>query len=71
MASQDHGIHSFKECGLEGSDYVQQTLGRAHTRRSWTHNKRKLLSTQMALLRPSANTSYVGTQKDTYGLKVA
>ena len=25
----------------EGSDYFQQTLGRAHTRRSSTHNKRK------------------------------
>ena len=41
MASEDHGIHSFKECVLEGSDYLQQTLGRAHTRRSSTHNKRK------------------------------
>ena len=30
-----------------------------------------VLSTQMALLRPSADTSYVGTQKDIYGLKVA
>ena len=30
-----------------------------------------LLSTQMALLRPSVDTSYVGTQKDTFGLKVA
>ena len=30
-----------------------------------------LLSTQMALLHLSADTSYVGTQKDTYGLKVA
>ena len=30
-----------------------------------------LLSTQMALLRPSADISYVGTQKDIYGLKVA
>ena len=30
-----------------------------------------LLSTQMALLHPSADTSYVGTQKDTFGLKVA
>ena len=41
MASQDHGIHSFKECVPEGSDYFQQTLRRAHTRRSSTHNKRK------------------------------
>ena len=41
MASQDHGIHSFKECVPKGSDYLQQTLGRAHTRRSSTHNKRK------------------------------
>ena len=24
--------NSFKECMLEGSDYFQQTLGRAHTR---------------------------------------
>ena len=32
MASQDHGIHSFEECVPEGSDYLQQTLGRAHTR---------------------------------------
>ena len=38
MASQDHGIHSFKECVPEGSDYFQQTLGR---RRSLTHNKRR------------------------------
>ena len=30
-----------------------------------------LLSTQMALLRPSADIPYVGTQKDIYGLKVA
>ena len=30
-----------------------------------------LLSTQLALLHLSANTSYVGTQKDTYGLKVS
>ena len=41
MASQDHGIHSFKECVLEWSDYFQHTLGRAHTRRSSTNNKRK------------------------------
>ena len=41
MASQDHGIHSFKECVPEGSDYFQETLGRAHTRRISTHNKRK------------------------------
>ena len=26
---------------VEGSDYLQQTLGRAHTRQSLTHNKRK------------------------------
>ena len=38
MASQDHGIHSFKECVPEGSDYFQQTLER---RRSSTHNKRR------------------------------
>ena len=37
MASQDHGIHSFEECVIEGSDYFQQTLGR---RRNSTHNKR-------------------------------
>ena len=41
MASQDHGIHSFKECVLEGSDYLQQTLGRVHTRRILTHYKRR------------------------------
>ena len=28
MASQDHGIHSCKECVPEGSNYFQQTLGR-------------------------------------------
>ena len=38
MASQDHGIHSCKECVPEGSDYFQQTMGR---RRSSTHNKRR------------------------------
>ena len=27
MAFQDRGIHSFKECVPEGSDYFQQTLG--------------------------------------------
>ena len=41
MAFQDHGIHSFEECVPEISDYLQQTLGRAHTRRISTHNKRK------------------------------
>ena len=38
MASQDHGINSFKECVPEGSDYLQQTLGR---RRSLTNKKRR------------------------------
>ena len=38
MTTQDHGIHSCKECVLEESDYFQQTLGR---RRSLTHNKRR------------------------------
>ena len=32
---------SFEECVPEGSDYLQQTLGRAYTRRSSTHNKRR------------------------------
>ena len=41
MDSHDHGIHSFKECVPKGSDYLQQTLERAHTRRSLTHNKRE------------------------------
>ena len=36
MASQDRGIHSFKECVPEGSDYFQQTLGR---RRSLNHRR--------------------------------
>ena len=36
MASKDHGIHSFEECVLEGSDYFQQNLRRAHIRRSST-----------------------------------
>ena len=40
MVSQDHGIHSFEEFVLEGSDYFQQNLGRAHTSRSSIHNKR-------------------------------
>ena len=38
MASQDYGIHSFKECVPEGSDYFQQTLGR---RRILNHKKRR------------------------------
>ena len=38
MASQDHGIHSFKEFVPEGSDDFQQTLRR---RISLTHNKRR------------------------------
>ena len=41
MASQDHGMHSFMECVLEESDYLQQTLGRVHTIRILTHNKRR------------------------------
>ena len=41
MLSQDHGIHSFEECMSEGSDYLQQTLGRVNKRRSSTHNKRR------------------------------
>ena len=41
MASHDHGIHSCEECVPKGSDYFQQTLGRAHTRKSSTQNKRK------------------------------
>ena len=39
MASQDHGINSFEECVPEGSDYLQPTLRRVHTRRISTHNK--------------------------------
>ena len=38
MASQDRGIHSFKECVPEGSDYFQKTLWR---RRSSNHKKRR------------------------------
>ena len=34
-------IHSFEKCVPDGSDYFQQTLGRAHTRWSSTHNKRR------------------------------
>ena len=41
MASRDHGIHSFEECVPEGSNYLQQTMERAHTRWSSTHNKIK------------------------------
>ena len=39
MASQDHGIHSFEECVPQGSNYLQHTPGRVHTRRSSTNNK--------------------------------
>ena len=38
MVSQDHRIHSFKDCVPEGSNYFQQTLGR---RRSLSHKKRR------------------------------
>ena len=41
MASLDHEIYSFEECVPEGSDYLQQNLGRVHTRRSSTHNHRR------------------------------
>ena len=41
MSSQDHGIHSFKECVAEGSDYLHQTLGSVHTRSISIHNKRR------------------------------
>ena len=36
-----------------------------------SHIRGHLLSTQMALLRPSADTAFVGTQKESYGLKVS
>ena len=36
-----------------------------------SHIRGHLLSTQMALLRLSADISYVGAQKDIYGLKVS
>ena len=36
-----------------------------------SHIRGHLLSTQMALFHPSADTSLVGTQKDIYGLKVS
>ena len=39
MDSQDHGIHSFVECVLEGSDYFQQTLGRVHKRKGSSQEK--------------------------------
>ena len=35
MTSQDHGIHSFKECVPEGSDYISTR------RRSLIHKKRR------------------------------
>ena len=41
MASHDHGIHSCEECVPKGSDYFQETLGRVHTKRSLTHDKRR------------------------------
>ena len=54
MATQYHGIHSFEEYVPEGSDYLEQTLGRVHTRRSSTHNKRKR---RCSNLRSSAHDS--------------
>ena len=41
MASKDHGIHSFEKYVQEGSDYLQQTMGRVDTRRISTHNKKR------------------------------
>ena len=37
----------------------------------WVYYIPTLLSTQMALLRSSANIPYVGAQKDILGLKIA
>ena len=39
MESQDHGIHSLYECVPEGIDYLQQNVGRVHTRISLIDNK--------------------------------
>ena len=64
MASQDHGIHSFEECAPKGSDYLQETLGRVHTRRSSTHNKKKRRWEQLNIKRsqfkedPSSDEEY-------------
>ena len=38
---------------------------------SWSNPKFIVLSSWMALLRPSADIPHIGTQKDIYGLKVA
>ena len=62
MVSQDHRIHSFKECVPEGSDYFQQTLGRR--RRSSTHKKRRRRWEQLKIKLspfkedPSSNEEY-------------
>ena len=42
-----------------------------HILQSHQNGSSLMLSTQMALLRPSADISYVGARKDIYGLKVA
>ena len=40
MTSEDQGVYSFEECVPEKSDYLHQTLGRVHIRRSLDHNKK-------------------------------
>ena len=37
MASQDHGIHSFKECVLEGSDYLHRFC------KEWTQEEDQII----------------------------
>ena len=44
MAFQDHGIHSFKECVPEGSDYFQKDSGKS------THMKNSTLEEPLIYL---------------------
>ena len=47
MASEDHGIHSFKECVPEGSDYFQKTHKKKKLKkRRWEQLKIKLSSNE-------------------------
>ena len=45
MASQDHGIHSFKECVLEGSDYFSR-LWEEHTQEEAQLREKKMGATE-------------------------
>ena len=56
MASHDHGVHSFKECVPEGSDYFQKDSGKSIHKKNLVKAKKIIADSIMDHLIPQVSS---------------